>query len=58
MFSLLNFLHGFGISVVFASYYSEVIVTWDLGPFAAVVAVTAPGQTSPWATKYKEAVRD
>ena len=28
---------------------------WDLGLF---VAVLAPGQISPWATKYKETTRD
>ena len=27
--------------------------TWDLGPFAAVLA---PGQTSPQATEYKETI--
>lgn len=31
--------------------------TWDPGPFAAVAAVLAAGQTSP-ATKYKEILRD
>ena len=29
--------------------------TWDLGPFAAILV---PGHTSPWATKYKEIVRN
>ena len=31
---------------------------WDLGQFAAVAAVLAPGQTSPQAKKYKETVKD
>jgi len=26
---------------------------WDLGPFAAVATVLAPGQTTPGASKYK-----
>ena len=32
--------------------------TWDPGHFAAVAAMLAPGKTSPWATKYKETIRD